>query len=324
MSIISNAHEVTIIAEDNPPYQYQMAGSEEAKGVSGFIVRELLKDLNHIDNIKFLPWSEGYEKTLNEDNYALFSTIRNTQREDLFKWVGPILSNNQYFLKLSSLSATINSIDDIKNTSLKIGVGKNQASQILLQAKGFENLVEYETLDEVRDAFLNGEVDLIVESKLSLYFYYLPDTSIFVENTNIQISNQDMYIAFSKNRSDEELAKWQNALDIMKESLEYDKIYKDALIETFKDAKILSDGHITTPEEYRETDTIKAKAGWNLLGSSNYIEDINILTSSGCVDNIWIYDNNKWFSLESGLSSIGQNNGFWLKSNQECDLKLNK
>jgi polar amino acid transport system substrate-binding protein len=42
-------------------------------------------------DIKIWPWARGYETALKEKNTVLFSTTRTEARENLFKWVGPIM-----------------------------------------------------------------------------------------------------------------------------------------------------------------------------------------------------------------------------------------
>jgi len=39
-----------------------------------------------------IPWTEGYQRTLDEKNTVLFLTARLPQREQLFKWAGQIVS----------------------------------------------------------------------------------------------------------------------------------------------------------------------------------------------------------------------------------------
>ena len=77
----SFGQEFKIYTEEFPPYNYTHKG--KVSGISTEIVREILRRLDHSDDIQVALWSNGYRLTQKEDNIILYSTTRTPFREDL-------------------------------------------------------------------------------------------------------------------------------------------------------------------------------------------------------------------------------------------------
>ena len=81
------------ITEQFPPFSYQEDG--KMQGISVDLLEKMLEHMNTTLNrseIKLLPWDQGYQMALQDNNTVIFSTGRIPEREALFKWVGPISS----------------------------------------------------------------------------------------------------------------------------------------------------------------------------------------------------------------------------------------
>ena len=77
-----------IMSEELSPFNHTEDG--KVTGFSSEIVLEICERVGHAKTIQVMPWARAYKSILNEDNKVLFSTTRTANREDLFKWVGPI------------------------------------------------------------------------------------------------------------------------------------------------------------------------------------------------------------------------------------------
>ena len=89
VSPVRAENSVRIFTEDFAPFGYIEHG--HLTGVGPDIVTAMSKALT--DNgaqIEVLPWKRAYANVLNEKNTALFSMTRIQEREDLFRWVGPL------------------------------------------------------------------------------------------------------------------------------------------------------------------------------------------------------------------------------------------
>jgi len=211
-----------IITEEFAPFNFSKAG--EITGQSTDIVKEIQKQLNLETEIQIMPWSDGYEYTLANSDVALYSTSRTEEREDLFHWVGPIGSDEYIFYGLKSSDLKLESLEEAKKFG-KIAVIKDDARQQFLQQNGLTNLVFFENDTECYKALKDGEVDLVVGSKITM-----PE---MVKSAGIKpamlravyiLKQTPFYIAFNKNTSPQIVENWQNALNLLKGNGTYDNI----------------------------------------------------------------------------------------------------
>jgi len=92
-----------IYTEEFPPLNLMQDG--QLTGQATEVVQEILKRMDINKDITLLLWSDAYQKLVNEPNIVLFSTSLISERKDLFKWVGPISSVENYFLYFKRLHA---------------------------------------------------------------------------------------------------------------------------------------------------------------------------------------------------------------------------
>jgi polar amino acid transport system substrate-binding protein len=86
-----------LMTEIYPPFQNK--NEERMFGISIDIVKAIQKSINNSDEIKIYPWPRGVKILNSKPNSALFSMVRTTERESLYKWVGPITSTQMVFYK---------------------------------------------------------------------------------------------------------------------------------------------------------------------------------------------------------------------------------
>ena len=214
--------EFTIMTEELPPFNYTENG--EVTGFSSEIVLEICERVGHAKTINMLPWKRAYQAIQNEENQALFSTTRTPQREELFKWVGPIYEPTIVFFAKQGSDLAIQSLDDAMTVS-RIGTYLEDAEESLLKEAGFKNLIS------VGDDFLNpkklilGRIDLWISGDLE-GVYKAKKAGLDSDKITIvyEIKKKEYYIAFSKNAPDEEVQTWQAALDAMKQDGTYQEI----------------------------------------------------------------------------------------------------
>ena len=212
-----------LMTEDYPPYNYP-SKTGEPTGISVEIVREIIKKTGDIDNIEVLPWARSYNNILTKKNQVLFVMTRTKKRENLFKWVGPIATNNWVIFAKNSFKGDIKSLEELKQNRYIIGTYKDDACEVYLKDKGFKNLssVPDDNLNVKKllknriDFWITGEYQGIIKAKR------------FNAKNKIKkvfnVKNTKLYIAFSKDVDDFIIAKWQNELDKLKENGTYQKI----------------------------------------------------------------------------------------------------
>jgi len=225
-----NAKEYEVFTEEFAPFGYTKDG--KITGLSVEIVNEILKKLSYKSKIKIRPWARAYRRTLSGPNIILFSMARNKEREASFKWVGPLVSDRVYFYKKRDSAVVVKSMMDAKKVS-RILLTREFPEYNYLKKLGFNNLNETVTPVQNFKMLMRNRGELVPMGELAVS-EVLKEAGIDsrkIQRTNIKLFEVNLYIAFSKDISDEEIYKWQEALDHVKSSGLYEKILKKYIIE---------------------------------------------------------------------------------------------
>ena len=206
---------IKLVTEVFPPFQIVDEG-ELTGGISVEIVRAIQKEINNKSKIKVYPWTRAIKLTEKKKNYAIFSTLRTKERENKFKWVGPLAKMQLVFFKKTGSNITLNSIEDAKKVK-KIGVTNKVANYDILKSMGFKNLdVIKSGVDEKNiRKLVKGRIDLWPALKSAgLYNAKVMGYAGKIEPIeNVVVFEGDLYIAFNKKTDDAIIKKWQKALD---------------------------------------------------------------------------------------------------------------
>lgn len=208
---------IRIITEENPPFNF----TDEAGNVTGQsteIVKELAKKLGINARIETMPWSYGYELAQKDDGVILYSTVRMPLRENMFKWVGPIGSDDDWFYSKRGADIKITSLDDARKAK-SIAVYKYDRNQLYLTEKGFTNLDTSESDIECVRKLAEGKVELWLGPSSGFHFIaYKAGINPAELQADCFVKKSEYYLAFNKNISDSTIKSWQAALDEMKKS----------------------------------------------------------------------------------------------------------
>jgi len=202
---------VTIYTEENPPQNYRKDNGM-LTGSSVEVVEALMDVIEQDGAISMTNWNDAYEETLLAPNSMVFSTVRTTERESLFEWIGPIGKKNYCFFVKSGSGITIATMDEAKALA-SVGVPEGWAAEDELDALGFTNIVTYSTPEKVFLKLMTGKVDAAVLNDIAIEYLaeesgYSPDDVI----NALLLSSGESYIAFSKDTKAEYIQEWQQAL----------------------------------------------------------------------------------------------------------------
>lgn len=205
--------DLTILTENLPPLNYIKDG--KLVGPSVEIVKEIQKRVGSREIIQVYPWARAYKLALEDENVVLFSTTHTKERDDKFKWVGPLATKRDILVAKKGLGIKINNLEDAKKVG-RIGTLRDDTREILLKGQGFSNL------EPVSDEQLNAQK--LVLGRIDLWAYKIPGLRTVCELAGVDYSELeevyhlreiDVSIAFSKKTSDSIVAKWKNAFDEM-------------------------------------------------------------------------------------------------------------
>jgi len=196
-------------------------------GVASEVVREVQKLVGNDSELEEAPWLRAYEMTQIGPNQALFAIVRIPEREKLFKWVGPVFGENDYFFMRKGSSLEVNSLEDVRKTH-RIAVRKGGYTHQTLVASGFTNLDIGPTYASSYKKLLEGRVDLVLMGEVT-YKYMVREAGLNpanFERTKVKYGASSAWLAFSLDVPDEVVDKWQSALDLLKENGVYQQILK--------------------------------------------------------------------------------------------------
>ena len=216
-------NELQILTEDYPPLTFEKDG--EVTGFGTEVVREILYRLNISDNIRILPWEEGYNLCLKNPNVVLFTMKRTELRENLFHWIGPIGSNNTIFYAKKDSGIQIYNMEDAKKVS-KIATCSAWFSEQDLKDAGFTNLVSSPVPIENVRQLVEGEVDLSIFTDITI-----PEIAIqagySIDDLEpvFTVSTGYFYVAISKTTAQSFVELWENTFRAIYEDGTFEKIY---------------------------------------------------------------------------------------------------
>lgn len=217
--------------EDYNPYNF-----EENGVITGFSV-DLLRAIGRqakIDlTIELVPWKRYLKVVEKTPNTILFTATRNKNRENRFKWIGPIDGRTQKIFKLKELSSAWNiKIDNTNNTAALESIHKAQYPIIAVSGDASEkNLTDqgYNVFSGPKPElnvkqFINERAPFIVNVDISLASKLKMENRSFSEVESVAVFNDDYSYFYMVNKeTDTEIVyRLQKALDVLK----YNGVYK--------------------------------------------------------------------------------------------------
>jgi polar amino acid transport system substrate-binding protein len=252
--------DLTILCEVLKPYNYQENGV--LKGITVDAVTRILQDLNLDNSIGITTnWDSIYTLLQTRENTMVLTTVMTPERKPLFKWVGPITLWNNSFVGLKSSNLILTGIEDAKNVTA-VGVVKGYDTGATLTSLGFNNVVQYNTLNELVQRLFDKSVDLIFDDLGTLQFNAAGQSLDATKITSLMTWNSaPAYLVFSKDVSDNLIKNWQEKLDLLKDNGFIQGLYDTYLPGTHAPGRILMFTEENPPQTYRD-------AAGNLAGSS--------------------------------------------------------
>jgi polar amino acid transport system substrate-binding protein len=215
-----SAKDLTYITEQFPPYNFIQDG--RLQGISADLLGEVWDRMGVGLNrsvIELLPWAEGYQRALDENNTVIFSTARLPQREQLFKWAGPIGPIRNVLLARREGNISISSAGDLKNYRTG-AIRDDSAMQMLLDA-GLkkENLVLENTSKPIIEMLQNGSIDAWAYGDTAGIWLIQQSGANASDFKVVYVLGQiDYYYAFNKEIPDPLVQSFQQAIDDIKSS----------------------------------------------------------------------------------------------------------
>ncbi|NVJ53232.1 MAG: transporter substrate-binding domain-containing protein [Campylobacteraceae bacterium] len=224
ISISFSSAQIQPLTEPWAPYQIE--NKDGLSGISIDLVKEIQKRLGNKKEIKVFPWKRAYNITLRKKGYALFLTSKSKERENLFKWIGPIASVKiRFFKNASRKDLNIKTLEDAKKVNSIIVEGDTVTVDVL-KSLGFNNL-DLNTLSNNRlNKLLENKTDLMPTDEVT-FIYNLKQKGLDKKVVPVEMEaffESKLYIAFNKETSDDIINDWKSVFEEIKADGTYDKI----------------------------------------------------------------------------------------------------
>ena len=215
-----------LLTEENPPLNY--TEGKKLTGMGTEVVQEMGRRAKVKLEFEVMAWNKAYEKAQADKETCLYSTARLPNRENAFKWVGPIAVNKWGLFALDGFKQEIKSLNDAK--PFRIGGVARDAKTEFLRQWGVTNIVE------VEDDRLNpGKLTLNRKEaqRIDLWITSVASAKQIAERAKVPgvklvylAREEESYLACSPRTSAETLKALAAALDGMKKDGSYAKIIK--------------------------------------------------------------------------------------------------
>jgi len=215
---VDPSYTVVLLTENFPPYNMAVNGKnfaqeENINGIAVDIVKEMFKRAGVQYNLTLrFPWDRIYKLALEKPGYGVFVTARLPEREQLFKWVGPIGPDDWVLLAKGDNPINLTSLDEAK--SHRIGAYKGDAISEYLTEKGVEHSTSLRDQENARK-LATGQIELWATGDPAGR-YLAKQEGISGLKTVLRFNSAELYLALNKDMPDEIVARLQAALAQMR------------------------------------------------------------------------------------------------------------
>ena len=210
---------LTYYTEQLPPYNYQENGT--LKGISVDLLESVTEELGAKvpgEEVHLVSWTEGYQTALTQPGTVLFGMARTPEREQSFKWAGPILTDREVLFARRDRGITIQSLEDLTGYRIGVTAGDIAIQQLLDIGVNQTQLVPESNVTTLIAKLESGEIDLWACYEASGRYFAEQVTGNYYSYAVVyHLQTKDVYYAFSKDVPDSTVLSFQQALDAVKE-----------------------------------------------------------------------------------------------------------
>ena len=209
---------LTYYTEQLPPYNYEENGV--LKGVSVDLLKSINEELGAempLERIHLVSWSEAYQSALTQNNTVLFSTARTPEREQSFKWAGPIYTDRNVLFAKRGQGITLQNPEDLSGYRIGVITNDSAVQQLLDLGVNQTHLIPESNVSAIIAKLESGEIDLWACPEASGRYFAEQETGYYYTYAVVYyLPTLDAYYAFSNDIPDSIVQSIQQALDTLK------------------------------------------------------------------------------------------------------------
>jgi polar amino acid transport system substrate-binding protein len=209
---------LTFYTEQLPPYNYQENGT--LKGFSVDLLEAITAKTGSKvtrEMVHLVPWTEGYQVALSRNNTVLFTAARLPEREQSFKWAGPIYAYTNVLFARPDREIVITGPESLKGYRIGVIVDDVAVQQLLDAGVNKSQLVQETNVSAIIAKLTSGEIDLWGYPEAPGRYFTKQVTGDYY-SFKVVYTLQDLegYYVFNRNVPDSTVQSFQQALDALK------------------------------------------------------------------------------------------------------------
>ncbi|MGX1175705.1 substrate-binding periplasmic protein [Pseudomonas sp. R151218B TE3479] len=221
---VVRAEQYQIVTEEWAPYNY--LDNNRLTGMTTEIVRAIMALTGDDFEVLLQPSMRATQILKHRPKTIMYSLFRTSERESLYKWVGPIVEESIHPYQLAN-TPPLNTLEQLLSapqiTTRHAGLMPQR-----LQSLGFNNLDKSATESKLLyRMLLAGRTGIIVgdtDAGVAYYSRLLNIAPGTLRKIPIELYRSSLYIAFSLDSEDEVVAAWTKALEQLRRSGELERI----------------------------------------------------------------------------------------------------
>ncbi|MDM4765799.1 transporter substrate-binding domain-containing protein [Pelomonas sp. SE-A7] len=188
------------------------------------VVRALMRSLKHPQAIQAVPYARGYKLLQEERGVAFFNVVRTPERENSFRWVGPLQVETDYFFESASQARPVRTTEQARES--RVCVLRGSAYDQVLTADGYGRLERANSYESCLRMLKAGRVDLMPVSEASMaeLVEAIGIPAVEIRRTAIVAGSTTGYIAFSKDLPEAQLQRWTQAFEALRKSPQWTQL----------------------------------------------------------------------------------------------------
>lgn len=128
------ASALTLTTEDYPPFNIKAENGKPVSGIATDIIAEMMKRAAIPITIAMYPWERAKSLALSDGDTCVYSMVRNEKRENQYKWVGPVVSDDWALFAPQDSRIMLKTLEDARQYKLG-GYHGDAAGDYLLTRK---------------------------------------------------------------------------------------------------------------------------------------------------------------------------------------------
>lgn len=212
------ADQFTVVSNILPPIKFTRNG--KPIGIAVDILKRIARDTDlELDSnaFQFIPWNQAYDMTRDQPRTICLAMARTPDREELFKWVGPIYTTRLGLIAEKTRDVVVGSLEDAHRYSIASVIDSAPEKILLREGYPESRLIRRARVEDSLTLLTSRQVDMFAFAKSPTLFAIMDagqDPSRY--RMVLELMTVDLYLAFNKTTSDDLIKQLQAALDAMK------------------------------------------------------------------------------------------------------------